>query len=86
MDIAGIVDFWLTQGGEALRALLLSQPVESVRGEIIFPPGLPRDVLFTSAGMEGRRPFCVQREVEGKVEVVEMVFSVLVVKRDGVKG
>lgn len=81
MNLEGIVDFWLTQGGEALKALLLTQPVESIRGEIIFPPGLPRDVLFASAGMEGRRPFCVQREVEGRVEVVEMVFSVSVVKK-----
>lgn len=81
MDLKGIVDFWLTQGGDALKALLLTQPVESIRGEIVFPPGLPRDVLFASSGMEGRRPFCVQREVKGKVEVVEMVFSVSVVKK-----
>lgn len=47
LDQSQFLDLWLKAGGTALGVALVQAPVTSTRGEIIFPSGLSREILFS---------------------------------------
>lgn len=75
MDLNSFLNLWFAAGGQALGISLVSSPVTSIRGEDIFPPGLPREVLFASLPLAVGREFFIQ-DASGKL--ARVVFSILI--------
>ncbi len=79
MNLNAVIDLWIQMGVRTFGLSFLQTPVETIRREALFPPGLPREQFFQSLPASGGKDFFVQDE-GGKLARVRLAVMIEEVK------